>query len=173
MAKKKRKVRVTKKDIMVQKKALKMTSAQRKKKIVPGPWTNKETGLELKVKLRVDKTSIMAEILGPSSGSYTKDELWGEKGWYPIVFNVETGKIKSIVEKYGMDDFLAATEKYLCGLLDKTNKPLYGKLIITAMTVDGSQRENKANRFVSCRGKTNRKNIAGFRAMRKGEYVTL
>jgi len=170
--KKKRKTRVTKKDIMVQKKELKMTSSQRKRRIVPGPWTNKDTDLKVRVNLREDKSSLMADILGPSIGNYIKDDLWGEKGWYPIVFNVEAKKMASIIKKHGMDEFLAASEKALCEMVDKDGKPLYGHIIITSVTVDGSMRE-KSKRFISCRGKTNKKNISGFRAMRKGEYITL
>jgi hypothetical protein len=170
--KKKRKTRVTKKDIEVQRKELKLTSAQRKKKIIPGPWTNMEHKHEVSAKMKMNKT-IMSDILGPAYGNYTKDELWGEKGWYAIVFNVASNNMKGFIKKHGMDEFLAATEKSLNSQKDKSGKPLYGTLIITKMCVDNSQREDKSRRFISLRGKTNKKSIKGFRAIRKKEYVTL
>lgn len=173
MAKKKRKTRVTKKDIERQRAERKLTSYQRKKKVVPGPWTDMETKLEVGAVLRNNKTGAMAQILGPSLGSYTKQELWGEKGWYAIVFNIEVPDMKALVAKHGMDQFLAAVEKSLNSREDDQGKALYGRLIITEMAVDGSQRDDESRRFVSCRGKTNKKSIKGFRAIRKGEYITL
>ena len=169
--KKKRKTRITKKEVERIKDYNKLTSAQSKKLIKPGPWTELDTKLKVNVSLRENKT-VMVESLGPCYGNYTKDELWGEKGWYAIVFNIEVDNIKELVNEHGMDQFLAASEKSLSAKLDAAGKARYGKLIITTMCVDNSQRETKP-RFVSCRGKTNKKSIKGFRAIRKKVLVTI
>jgi hypothetical protein len=174
---KKRKARVTKKDIMKIKKEReanrKITSYQKKKKIIPGPWTEIETNFKVNADLRLNDTGIMAEILGPSKGAYLREEFWLEKGWYPIVFNIEAKRMNTLVNKHGMDQFLAACEKTLNEKVDKKGKPLYGKIVLLNMTVDNSQRADKSKRFISCRGKTNSKNISGFKAIRKKEYITL
>lgn len=171
--KKKRKIRVTKKDIKRIREDRKITSYQRKKDVKPGPWTEMETTIKVKVDMRLNTTGVMAEILGPARGAYTREVNWLEKGWYPIVFNIEAKRIKGLVTKHGMDQFLAASEKTLNKKLDKQGKPEYGKIIILVMSVDNSQRSDKSNRFISCHGKTNKKNISGFRAMREKKYITL
>lgn len=173
MKRKKRKTRITKKDILKAKNDRKITSYQRKKKVIPGPWTEVETSLKVKSDLRTNNSGIMAEILGPSKGTYLREEFWPEKGWYPILFNIESKRMKEIIAKHGIDQFLAATEKELNRKTDKSGKSLYGKIIILNVSVDNSQREDKSKRFISCRGKTNKKNISGFMAVRKKEYVRL
>lgn len=169
--KKKRKTRVTRKEVERIKDYNKITSAQSKKLIRPGPWTELDTKLKVNVVLRRNET--VMKSLGPYYGSYTKDELWGEKGWYAIVFNIENDNIKELVNKHGMDQFLAASEKSFNYKLDVAGKSKYGKLIITTMCVDNSQREDKSKRFISCRGKTNKKSIKGFRAIRKRVLITI
>jgi hypothetical protein len=175
--KKKRRARVTKKDVMKIKKEReadkKITSYQRKKKIIPGPWTEIETTLKVNADMRVNDNGIMANILGPSKGAYLREEFWCEKGWYPIVFNLEAKRMNTLVARHGMDQFLAACEKTLNAKLDRKGKPMYGRIIILNMSVDNSQRKDKSKRFISCRGKTNNKNISGFMAIRKKEYVRL
>jgi len=173
MAKKKRKVRVSKTDTIRIREENKKTSYQRKKLIIPGPWTNIETSFKVKARLRENKSSVMAEILGPSFGSYSNDTGWTERGWYPIVFNLEAPKMKKIIDEHGIDNFLAASEKALNEIKNKKGKSLYGRIIITSLCVDNSGRTDVTNRFISCRGKTNSKKIKGFRAIRKGLLVTL
>ena len=170
--KKKRKTRVTKKEVERIKNYNRLTSAQSKKRIIPGPWTNLETELKVDARLRENKT-FMWETLGTCYGSYAKDELWGEKGWYSIVFNIEADDIKELVSKHGMDQFLVASEKSLNRKVDTSGKPKYGTLIINTMCVNNSQKENTSSRFVSCRGKTNKKSIKGFRAIRKKVLITI
>ena len=171
--KKRRKTRVTKKDLERAREERKVSSYQRKKKIIPGPWTNLNTDLQVSAKIRNNKLGIMAEILGPSLGSYTKEKLFGEKGWYPIVFNIESDDMQNTISKCGMDQFLAAVEKSLNKQTDSNGKPKYGTVVIMRMSVDNSQRDDKSMRFISCRGKTNKKNIPGFRARRKGGLITI
>ncbi|GAH01307.1 unnamed protein product [marine sediment metagenome] len=171
--KKKRRARVTKDDIKKIREDRKITSYQRKKIIKPGPWTETETTLKVNADIRLNNDGIMASILGPAKGSYLRDEFWSEKGWYPIVFNIEAKRMNTLVARHGMDQFLAACEKTLNNKLDKKGKPMYGKIIILRMSVDNSQRKDKSRRFISCRGKTNRKEIPGFMAVRKKEYVRL
>lgn len=171
--KKKRKARVTKEDIKRIREERSITSYQRKKRVIPGPWTEVETSIKVNADIRLNTSGIMIDILGPNKGAYTRDELWFEKGWYPIVFNIEAKRINTLVARHGMDEFLAASEKALNGKVDKKGNPEYGRIVILEMSVDNSQREDKSKRFISCYGKTNKKNISGFMAMRKKEYVRL
>jgi hypothetical protein len=171
--KKKRKARVTKDDIKRIREERKISSYKRKNTVRPGPWTEIETDLKVNADIRLNTGGVMADILGPAKGSYLREEFWFEKGWYPIVFNIEAKRMNTLVERHGMDQFLAACEKALNNKLDRKGNPEYGKIIILNMSVDNSQRKDKTKRFISCRGKTNKKNISGFRAIRKKEYVTL
>lgn len=174
LRKKKRKTRITKQDISEARKDIKMSSYQRKRRVVPGPWTEMETKLKIEAAMKLNNNSIMASSMGPSFGSYTnKDEIWGEKGWYPIVFNLVAPDMKETITESGLDQFLAASEKSLNEQRDATGRPKYGVVIFTRIGVDGSQREDEERRFVSIRAKTNKKNISGFRATRKKKYVTL
>ena len=120
---KKRKTRVTKKDILRIKEDRKITSYQRKKQIKPGPWTDVETPVKVNADIKLNTTGIMSSILGPSKGSYVKEELWSEKGWYPIVFNLEAKRMNTLVVRHGMDQFLAACEKALNNKLDRKGNP--------------------------------------------------
>lgn len=171
--KKKRKTRVTKKEIKRLIEDRKVTSYQRKKKVRPGPWTEMKTSLEVTVNMRLDANGAISSILGPARGAYTREECWSEKGWYPIVFNIEAEGIRELVAKHGMDQFLAASEKYLNKKLDENGNSEYGRIIILDMSSDNSQRSDDSNCFISCHGKTNKKNISGFRAIRKKEYIVL
>jgi len=172
MAQKKRKTRVTKKDIIKIREERKVTSYQAKKRIVPGPWTNKKTKIKVNVSIKYNDTGIMAEILGPAYGTY-KETVLGEKGWYKLIFNLVADNMKEIITKHGMDEFLTACEKSLNEQKDEQGKPKYGTIIITEMSVDGSQRDDINRRFISCHGKTNKKSIKGFRATRKGEMIVI
>lgn len=172
--KKTRKTRVTKKDIKAARKDIKMTSYQRKRKIIPGPWTEIETELEVEAEMLLNDKGVMADLLGPTYGTYTnRDAYPTEKGWYPIIFNLVAPNMKQLVADHGMDQFLAAAEKHLNSLKDKKGKPKYGTIVITTMAIDNSQRDSAGSRFISVHAKTNKKSISGFRAIRKKEYVTL
>ena len=151
----------------------KITSYQRKKKIIPGPWTEIETIIKVNADIRLNNTGAMASILGPSRGTYLKEEYWSEKGWYPIIFNLEAKRMNTLVARHGMDQFIAASEKALNSKLDSSGKPMYGNIVILSVSVDNSQRTDKSRRFISCRAKTNNKNIPGFMARRKNEYKRL
>jgi len=140
--------------------------------IIPGPWTNVELKVQIDARLR-KITGAMSDILGVSIGSYLRDELWFEPGWYPIVFNVESDNIKEEVTKYGMDQYLAASEKTLNNILDPKGKKLFGTIVILQATVDNSQHDDASHRFISCHAKTNKKSIKGFKALRKNEYKIL
>jgi len=171
--KKKRKTRVTKKQVREMREFL---ASKRKKsnknRIIPGPWTNTETKVQIGARLR-KSTGVMNEILGVSIGNYLQDEMWFEPGWYPLVFNIESDNIKEEVAKHGMDQYLAASEKALNNILDSKGKKLFGTIIILQATVDNSQHDDTSHRFISCRAKTNKKSIKGFKAMRKKEYKIL
>lgn len=173
MLKKKRKTRVTKKQIreMRDLRAFKKLKTN-KNHIIPGPWTNIEPKVQIDTRLR--KTDgPMAEILGVSIGDYLKDELWFEPGWYSIVFNVESDNIKEEVIKHGIDQYLAASEKTLNNILDSKGKKLFGTIVILQASVDNSQHDDPSHRFISCYAKTNKKSIKGFKALRKNEFKVL
>lgn len=169
-----RKTRVTQRDIKAARKDIKMSSYERKRKIIPGPWTEIETKFKVKAEMRFNDKGAMAELLGPSYGSYiNRDTYPTEKGWYPIVFNLIAPKMKKLVSEHGIDQFLAASEKALNELRDKTGKPKYGTIILTTMGANHSEKTKAADRFISVYAKTNKKSISGFRAIRKKEYITL
>lgn len=157
----KRKTRVTKEAIKEIRKELSKTSYQRKKVVNPGPYTQ-ETNLRVPVNLLENKSFTFDFTF---MGSYVRDMNWNEKGWYPIIFNIVYDE--ELLKEHGIDNFLAALEKSMSE--EKINKKKkYGTVIITNMLV-----ENKEKGFISIKAKTNKKNILGFKAFRKNEFVRL
>lgn len=166
--KKTRKTRVSKKAVKRIREDANKSSYTRKKTIIPGPWTNVETDIEIKPKLKLNNSFYFKQGY---YGSYTSDHNWNEKGWYPIIINVEAENLKDLVAEHGLDNTLAAAEKALNLLKDGKSKPLYGHVIFLSWLVDKSQEEQ--NRFISVTAKTNKKSIPGFIAIRKREMVLL
>lgn len=160
---KKRRTRVTK-DLVHQFQEANKIKAK-KNVIIPGPWTNVATDLKVKPELRVTQG-----IIGELHGAYTRNDLWHEKGWYPILINITSKKIKKEVEKHGLDIYVAAWEK---AINVPENKEKYGTIVILKISVDHSCDENETHRFLSCEAKTNKKSISGFGAVRQGKYVIL
>lgn len=155
------KTRVTKKALNKARKELNKTSYERKKKVIPGPYT-KDTDLRVPVKL-LENSSIMFSFT--YLGSYVRDMNWNEKGWYPIVFNIPYDE--GLLKEHGIDEYMAALEKSMSDeKID--NKKKYGTVVITSKVL-----ENKEKGFISVRAKTNKKNISGFKAVRKNEFVKL
>lgn len=169
----KNKTRVTKKALQAVRAERKKTSYQRKKRVIPGPWTETEVEFEVKAKLRKNKSSILREDLGVCYGVYRKDPDWNEKGWYPIIINIEVPRLKKLVEDHGIDNVMAACEKSLSAVEDKKGKPKYGTVVLLSLGSDNSQKPEASQRFLSVHAKTNKKGIEGFRAIRKGEMVIL
>jgi len=161
---KKRKTRVTKK-FVDQMREEKKNRKSKKNVIVPGPWTNIET--ELVIKPELHKT---IGIMGESYGSYPKSEFWGERGWYPIIINIMSSRIKQNVSEHGLDVYIAAWEK---AINTKRNKTKYGTIIILKMMIDHSIEEDENHRFISCNAKTNKKSISGFSAKRQSHFIVL
>ena len=157
--KQQRKIRVTKAQVREIQEERKKKTKGRKNRIIPGPWTEIEPGFTVSAKLRWSKTLVGDPLLG----TYVRDEMWCEKSWYPITLNVTSKDIRAKVKKHGLDNYLAAVEK---SLNSKTNVKKYGRIVILAATADHSQREEEDRRFISCRGKTNKKSISGFAAFR-------
>lgn len=168
--KKTRKTRVSKKAVKKIREDANKPSYVRKKTIIPGPWTNTETDLKIHLKLRPNKSFYFKEGY---LGSYTNDHNWSEKGWYPIIINIEAKGLKKIVSEHGLDTTLAAAEKAINQLKDGKSKSLYGHVIFLNWMVDKSQEEDEQNRFISISAKTNKKSIPGFMAIRKKEMVLL
>jgi len=162
MVKKKRKIRVTREQVLQAAKDNKIKA--KKNVVVPGPWTNLQTDLKINPRVRNSK-GIVAEI----AGVYSNDDMWAEKGWYPISINITSDDIFQKVQKYGLDQYIAAWEKFI-NLEDKKS---YGTIVLLQATVDHSLNEDETHRFVSCRAKTNKKSIKGFVAIRKGKYTIL
>lgn len=167
----KRKTRITKKEIIAYREEKKISSYKRKKNIVPGPWTNVEVDFEIKVNFRKNKHVI--EKYGETIGTYSEDSGWHEKGWYPIVFNLEAEGLKELIEKHGIDKVLAACENSLNEMEDEKGRQKYGDIIILKLGANNSQNPDTSKRFISCHGKTNKKSIEGFMAVRSGKYVKL
>lgn len=166
----KRKTRVTKEDIAEARKEMKISSYQRKRKIIPGPWTGIETDFTVKPSFRLNKSAWFKESY---YGAYTYTHNWHEKGWYPILFNLVEPKMQRLVKKHGIDKFMAAVEKAFNEMKGPGNRPLYGNIIILEWSCDHSQDEDPERRFISIRAKTNRKNIEGFSAIRKKQYIII
>jgi hypothetical protein len=162
-----RKTRVTKKEVTEIKYAKKNmpSSSKAKRTIKPGPWTNRTVSVHVESELRPHHG-----MVGIMYGSYEKNERWNEKGWYPVIFNIMSNNIKDEIDKYGLDDYIAACEKQFN---TEDNKKKYGTIIILEVLGDNSQREDPDSRFISCRAKTNKKSIEGFAAIRKGIYQVL
>jgi hypothetical protein len=158
---KKIRVRVTKEQAHAAAEELKKTSAKRKKTIVPGPWTNTPTKLSLQVSLKEHKPVSKLESY---SGVYREDANWSEKAWYPISINLVFPKMQEILQTYGLDQTLAACEKAL------NEQMVYGDLVLLYLVADNSNRHTP---FLSCRAKTNKKNIVGFAAIRNQEMVVI
>lgn len=161
---KKRKTRVTKEQVHLLRDEIKYNKAH-KNVIVPGPWTNIITELVVKPELRITH-GLVGDILG----IYNDDEMWKEKGWYPISINVTSKKIKRDVAKYGLFEYLSAWEK---GTRAEEFMKLYGTIVLLKTDTDHALDEDEAHRFISCRAKTNKKSISGFGAIRKAKYVVI
>jgi hypothetical protein len=131
---KRRKTRVTK-EFIHQLQEAKKNNKSRKNVIVPGPWTNIDTSLVVKPELRMTHG-----IVGDLVGAYTSEELWIEKGWYPILINITSSKIKRDVEKHGLDQYVAAWEK---AINDEKFEKKYGSIVILQMHVDHSLDEDE------------------------------
>lgn len=160
----KRKIRVTKEFIhQIQDES---KTKAKKNVIVPGPWTNLLTeNIKIKPELRLTH-GIVFDIYG----AYTNVNNWKEKGWYPIVINITSNDIYRKVKEHGIDKYIAAWEK---AINSKNNKKIYGSIIILEATIDHSLDEDKTYRFISCKAKTNRKNIKGFSAIRRRKYIKI
>jgi hypothetical protein len=167
--KKTRKATVSKKMIKkireAEKKRKSTSSYKKKKTIVPGPWSNINVDFDVKASLRLNQS-----MLGEIYGTYPRDESWYEPGWYPIIFNLVSKNMHADIEKHGLDKFLSACEK---ALNSADNIKKYGNIILLEVAVDKSHLENNKDRFISVRAKTNKKNISGFSAIRKGMYKIL
>lgn len=169
-----RKTRITRQNVESARAEAKLTSYQRKKKIVPGPWTNTKVDFDVKAELILNDTTIMSSILGACRGIYKDSgDLWGEKGWYPVVFNLTCDNMADIIEKHGIDSFLAAAEKSLNEQKTLAGKPKYGVMVFLSAGNDGSKNTDSRKRFISIHAKSNKKNISAFQAIRKKQFVIL
>ena len=146
----------------------KKTSAGRKRTIIPGPWTDKETKLKLKPELKANQS--VCRTIGEYYGIYRDNSNWNEKGWYPITINIMAKNLKQLVSKHGIDQVMAACEKGLNECLDEEKKKRFGHIILTYVFSDNSQRDNG---FISCWAKTNKKRIVGFLTIRKAQLVVI
>lgn len=164
---KRRKTRVTKKEVKEIREAKKQDRIKAgRRSVSPGPWTEIETDLEVKAKLRLNEG-----IIGGCLGTYPKDRPDGiERGWYPIIFNITSKSIKRDVAEHGLDHYLAACEK---SLNSPENRKQYGMIIILQASSDNSQHPDRNRRFISCRGKTDKYKIKGFSAIRNRKYIVL
>ena len=149
---------------------MKLSSYQRKRKVIPGPWTEVEVDFTIKPRFRENN---LFSFDAPVFGTYTYTHDWIEKGWYPIIFNLEAPNLKKLVAEHGIDNVMAATEKAFNEMPGKGNRPKYGNIIILEWSCDHSQSNDKSKRFISISAKTNFKNIPGFCAIRKKERIII
>lgn len=168
--KKKRKTRVTQKDVKAARKEIKMSSYQRKRRIIPGPWTEMEVDFTIEPRFRQNNLFAFDK---PVLGTYTYTHNWDEKGWYPIIFNLEADNLKELVAEHGVNNVMIATEKAFNEMSGPGNRPKYGNIIILGWSCDHSQNEDPSKRFISISAKTNYKSIPGFVATRKGERIII
>ena len=148
-----KKIKVTREEIEAIKVEKSKTSYERKKQIIPGPWTDKEVNFAVNASLKQSRIVVFNE---PVWGSYQDDNSWSEKGWYPIVVNVQVANIEQLQKEHSLNDIMAAVEKSL-----NDNKKL-GHIIPLSYTYN--------NNFFSVWAKTNKKNIIGFAATRQKVY---
>lgn len=170
-------IRVTKKQIIKIKKEKQMrknTSIYKcKRKIIPGPWTELETELLVKFKLRwslgINGDNSDSETFGRFRGTYPNLYWWNERGWYPIYINIICPGIKALVEKHGMRDVMIAFEK---SINTEDNQKEYGTIVLLEVIVNHALNEERApeDRFVSCLAKTTKRDIVGFLTTRGGRY---
>lgn len=153
-----RKIRVTKQQVREILEEKKKSTRGRKNRVIPGPWTEVEVNFSVEARIRWSKNFIGRDV----RGTFIQDEMWSEKSWYPIIVNITSDDISEKVSEFGLDNYLAACEKSLNDSEDKEKD--HGKIVLLSCAVDNSHREKDP--FVSCRAKTNRKNIRGFSAIR-------
>lgn len=169
MPKKERKARVTKEEVKIlrekEKKERKLSNYKRKKKVIPGPWTNIDPPMKVNVKLR-EGQSVTGETL---LGSYPNPKFYGpiQKGWYYILVNLTSKSMKRDIEEHGLDNYIAACEKELI------EQEKMGTVVIMDVVLDKSLNEDRSERFISCLAKTNKKNIPKFAAVRGNVYQVL
>jgi len=170
------KIRITKKATIkireIKKKKRKISLYRCKKKISPGPWTEIETDLRFKAKLRWSKGldgSNNSKVLSRIRGTYPVLRWWNERGWYPIYINLICHGIKELVEKHGMIEVMAAFEKSIN--IEKNQKEL-GTIVLLDVLINHSLDSSKkpGDRFISCLAKTTKRDIVGFVTTRGGKY---
>lgn len=166
-----RQTRVTKEEVRAVRKNMKLSSYQRKRKIKPGPWTGKTVKFKVKPRFRANNSNYFQDR--QFYGKYTYTHNWKEKGWYPIIFNLEFDNMQKLVAKHGIDAVMIATETAFNEMKDKNSKPMYGNIILRSWSCDHSQDEDPEKRFISIEAKTNKKNIEGFIAIRGKEMLIL
>ena len=157
----KRKTRVTKEEIKALREQKKNYNSNKAKKMIkPGPWTNVEPPFKVKATLR--PTPSVISTIPEFLGAYRDIEAWTEKGWYPVIFNVQVPNLQKLINDYGQDLLLAAIEKSL-----NQNSKLKDLVLLRVLSV------NTTNSYIGIEAKTNKKSIPNFTAIRNGKYVLL
>lgn len=169
MAPPRRKTRVTKKEVIAVREEMKIPSYQRKKNIKLGKWSEIDPGFTINLKLKANKSCYSDDVY---YGSYVDVSNWCEKGWYPILMNIQLNDMKELITTHGMDKFMAAVENSL-NTTKENGKPKFGNVVLLEWLTDNSQNDDESKRFISIKAKTNKKNITGFFASRKGELVII
>lgn len=139
------------------------------KVIKPGPWTNICTKLKVKASLKPNIS--FSERLGVYWGVYRDTANWKEAGTYPIVFNITAPNLTKLLEKYDLDEILAACEKALNNINEPNGKPMYGKIVL--LKVMSNQAHNPKRQFISCIAKTTKKRIKGFMSTQHGKLKVI
>lgn len=157
-----RKTRITKEEIQTLREQKKnYNSSKAKKTIKPGPYTNLESPMTLEFTLRKNKSVV--STIPDYLGAYKDDTNWNEKGWYPIILNVQIPNLKSYLDQHGPNLTTAAIEKSL----NELKEQLGDVIILNVLNF------NLVQEFVGIEAKTNKKHISGFTAVRSGKYQVL
>jgi hypothetical protein len=157
-----RKTRVTKEEIKALREQKKNYNSQKAKKTIkPGPWTDKSSTFTLETTLRKNKSII--PTIPDYLGAYQESLDWTEKGWYPIIVNVQIPTLQIYLNKYGTDSLIVALEKSL----NRRKQQLGDVIILKVLNF------NLTQEFVGVEAKTNKKHIQGFTAIRGGRYLYL
>ena len=125
------------------------------KTIKPGPWTNIETTLDIKVEFKKNKPVLnsMSEFIGIYRPIFV-DKF--EKT-FPISFNLVVENIDKLIEQNGLGTVIAACEKNINSRKEKRGLKTFGDFFIMSACRMASYQST-----LTCTGKTTNKRIKGF-----------
>jgi hypothetical protein len=136
---------------------IKEARRQRRRVIKPGFWSNVETNLQVKAKLKKNKglVSCIPDFLGKY---YTHNDGYKGDGYRALV-RITVKNLNNLVYEYGIDEVLAACEKSLNSYKDEKKKKILGDVVIHEVV---SERLEGKEPYIACVIKTNKRHIPKF-----------